>query len=640
MMRKRRRIALFANGWNDEYLLEFGHGACKCARELDADIFAFINYSTHGCTSEEENRGEANIFLLPDLRDFDGMLLLTNTLNQQRELDYLHSEVLKTGIPAISTEIELDGTVFFGTDNYSGMYDLAVHMIETHSVRDILFIGGFKEHSEVQIRLQAVLDAAREHNVEIPEKNILYADWSAASAQGCLESWLKENKAMPEAIICANDIMAAGICDWLGDRKYKVPDDVKVTGFDCIRAGQNYEPMITSVNREWYSMGYQALNLLMDKVEGREVQTRVSINTRLVCGESCGCELMVKKTKIQAELGRGDHERAIDGLASDQHFRHLYLSLRKNHTIEDLNRSFSHFFRSEAWMEGNNFMFCTHPRFLVMAENDDICKEPGYPEEMDVICSLYNGKSEEYKRLPTKEALFRAAERSETPGLYILVSVRSDDKNLGFAMLTRNFNILKDNILYVWTRHVNQYMDQVLSNVKIAELTKKLEELSVTDALTGIYNRMGCERILYPFLEECQNKGGRGVVMLADIDRMKTINDKFGHVQGDLALRTVADVLKTELPKGFMVARYGGDEFFIAGESDESISISEVAKHVSKQLAREVERKKIEFPLFISIGGVHLERGEAFKLGESLQKADEFMYKVKEKHHEKIDGKI
>lgn len=640
MIRKRRRIALFANGWNDEYLLEFGHGACKRAKELDVDIFAFTNYSTYGCTVEEENRGEANIFLLPDLRDFDGVLLLTNTLNQQRELDYLRNEVLRTGIPAVSTEIELDGTIFFETDNYSGMHDLAVHMLETHGVRDILFIGGFKEHREVQVRLQAVLDAAREYNVEIPEKNILYADWSAASAQSCLENWLKENKNLPEAIICANDIMAAGICDWLGDRKYKVPDDVKVTGFDCIRTGQNYDPMITSVNREWYSMGYQALNLLMDKVEGREVQTKVSINTRLVCGESCGCELAVKKAKVQAELGRDDHERAIDGLASDQHFRHLYLTLRKSHTIEELNRGFSHFFRSEAWMEGNNFMFCTHPRFLVMDENDNVCKEPGYPEEMDVICSLNNGKSEEFKRLPTKEALFRAAERSDAPGLYIFVSVRSDDKNLGFAMLTRNFNILKDNILYVWTRHMNQYMDQVLANVKIAELTKKLEELSVTDALTGIYNRMGCEKILYPFLEECQNKGSRGVVMLADIDRMKTINDNFGHVQGDLALRTVADVLRTELPKGFMVARYGGDEFFIAGESEDPISISDVAKHVSKQLAREVERRKIEFPLSISIGGVHLERGEAFRLGESLQKADDFMYKVKEKHHEKIDGKI
>lgn len=639
-MRKRRRVALFANGWNDEYVQEFGHGACKRARELDVDIFAFINYSTHGCMIEEENRGELNVFLLPDLRDFDGVLLLTNSLNQQRELDYLHGEILRMGIPAISTECELEGTVFFGTDNYSGMHDLAVHVFGKHGVRDVLFMGGPKEHREVQARLQAVLDAAGECSVKIPEKNILFADWSAASAQQCLEGWLQENETMPEAIICANDIMAAGLCDWLGDHGYKVPDDVKVTGFDCIRAGQNYEPMITSVNREWFGMGYQALNNLMDQVEGREVQPRISISTRLVCGESCGCELEVKKAEVQAELGRNDRERAIDGLASDQHFRHLYLMLRKNHTIEDLNQGFARFFRNEAWMEGNNFMLCTHPRLLVMGNDEETCKEPGYPAEMDVIVSLKDGKPEGPRRLPTKEAMFLAAERSEEPGLYIYVSIRSDDKNLGFAMLTRNLNILRDNILYIWTRHMNEYMDQILANVKIAELTKKLEELSVTDALTGVYNRMGCERILYPFLEECQNKGGRGVVMLADIDRMKTINDKFGHVQGDLALQTVADVLKTELPKGFLVARYGGDEFFIAGECEGDISVSDVAKHVSKQLAREVERRKIDFPLSISIGGVHLERGEAFRLGESLQKADDFMYRVKEKHHKEIDGKI
>ncbi|MGN0401554.1 MAG: diguanylate cyclase [Acetatifactor sp.] len=636
-MRKRKRIALFANGWNSEYLQEFGHGAFRYAKEMDTDMFFFINYSTHG-TEKEDNSGEFNIYLLPDLKDFDGAIFLTNTFNLDREIMYLQEQVQLAGIPVISTEYEMDGTYFCGADNYSGMYDLTTHLIKDHGIRDILFIGGYKVHVEVQARLRAVLDAARENGVEIPENNIVYGDWSAKSAQNCMAAWLNEGNALPEAVICANDIMAEGICDWLSEQGYKIPDDIKVTGFDCIRAGQEHDPVITSVNREWENMGYQAMRFLLDKVEGKATPPDIKISTRLVCGESCGCEYSDKKRERYAKLGRGDLEKAIDGLNSDQHLRHLYLCIRKVNTLEGMRQSYRNFFKGdESWMEGENFMLCIHPGFIRMDDEEDICKEPGYPEEMEVVCMLHNDKCEDCKRLPTKEAIFQAAERSDEPGLYLFVPVRSDDNNIGFAMMNRSLNILNDNILYVWTRHVNQYMDQVLSNVKIAKLTKKLEDLSVTDALTGVYNRMGCERILYPFLEECQKKGGRGIVMIADIDRMKTINDKYGHGEGDMALKTVASVLKAELPEGFLVSRFGGDEFFIAGESDGKTCLDEIIKRVSKQLASEVELRKLVFPLTISIGGVEMEKGEKFELYDCLQKADKFMYSVKERHHKEID---
>ena len=68
-MGKRKRIAIFANGWNNEYLQEFGQGAFQCAKVTDTDLFVFTNYSAHGL-NEVDNSGEFNIYLLPDLNDF------------------------------------------------------------------------------------------------------------------------------------------------------------------------------------------------------------------------------------------------------------------------------------------------------------------------------------------------------------------------------------------------------------------------------------------------------------------------------------------------------------------------------------------------------------------------------------------
>ena len=223
--------------------------------------------------------------------------------------------------------------------------------------------------------------------------------------------------------------------------------------------------------------------------------------------------------------------------------------------------------------------------------------------------------------------------------MYIFVPLHNEDKNLGFAMMSRDFGIADNNLLYIWTRHMNQYLEQIRSNVKIAELTKRLTELSHTDFLTKTYNRVGCEEIMYPFLNECQQRGGRGVLMIADVDHMKQINDKYGHPAGDLALYTVATLLKEELPKGFMVARYGGDEFLLIGEWDGSFTIESVIKSVEDKLAKVVKEKEIQFDLTVSLGGVVLEAGEKFDLTENLQRADKNMYREKAVHHKSTDGK-
>lgn len=630
----RKRIAVFANGWGSEYLREIGRGVSRYSAEQDTDIFAFVNYSAYSET-KVENIGEFNIFMLPDIRQYDGVILLTNSFNLQMEVDFLQQKVLESGVPAVSLEYELDGMNYIGTDNYSGMYDLTAHMITHHNVKNILYIGGFREHPECQTRLKAVLDAAADHQIVIDEDAILYGDWSAASAEQCLEQWLAKGRPLPDAVICANDLMAVAACDWLTERGYRVPEDVKVTGYDCINQAREHEPAITTVNRGWDDLGYQAAELVMNRSDKKKQPIRMKLTSRLVCGGSCGCCDEEYESKVRSGHGRNYSVR-MDGVETDRHFRHLYMAVRKDETADEFSKSLSAFYCQEGWMEGKNFALYLNPDFFNPDEQDEYLKKPGYGNEMDMICSLKNGEPEEYGQITLSQALFRAAERSKEAGTYLFVPLHSEDKHFGFAMLTRDFDIAMDKLLYIWTRHMGQYIEQVRSNARIAELTRRLSVLSVTDVLTGIYNRAGCEKIIYPFLQECQQKGGRGIVMIADIDRMKIINDRYGHGQGDLALKISAEVLRQELPEGFLIARFGGDEFLIAGEKKEGISLEAMIERITKRIASEAKLQNIPFHLTLSIGGVILKRGESFELNECLQKADEYMYQMKEVHHKKI----
>lgn len=94
-------------------------------------------------------------------------------------------------------------------------------------------------------------------------------------------------------------------------------------------------------------------------------------------------------------------------------------------------------------------------------------------------------------------------------------------------------------------------------------LRQKLEELAFKDGLTGIYNRTYFIEQSGRLLKEAEAAGGTMSVILFDIDYFKNINDQYGHLQGDEALRHIARVSGSLLGGGSIFARYGGEEFVI-----------------------------------------------------------------------------
>lgn len=627
----KKRVAVFANGWSDDYLQEVTGGILRAAEENNADIFVFVNHSAFA-ESEKQNTGEANIFRLPDIGEFDGVILMANSFNSDFELNYLTEKIKETNVPAVSLEYKIDGTISIITDSYSGMYKLAEHVISEHGARHILYLGGTKEHPDSNIRMRAVTDAAAAHGIAIPEGDIIYADFSKKMALAVFTQWLDKNGELPDVIMCANDVMAMGICEWLDDHNYKVPEDVIVTGYDCSNLGQQRYPSLATVNHDWNKMGYTAMNILADKIAGKETETEIILDSEVVLGVSCGCE---QDKAMYNRIIKKIKGNTIDGLLSDSHFRHIYLAVRKASDKEGLSRSFASLFEREHWMEGDDFMLCLEPEFFNIVEGDENLYIEGYSDRLHAICSLKDGVSKEHCIIDRKDAVFCKADEKEKPGIYIYVPLHSEGKIFGFAMITRDINIIIDKYLYIWTRHMIEYLEQVRNNFTIAELTKKLTELSVTDVLTGVYNRVGCDRIMYPMLENCSKQGIACSIMMVDVDRLKTINDVYGHANGDKAICTVASVLTEALPDGWIVVRFGGDEFLAGGMCANGEDVRDISDQVETKLKDEVKIRDIKFPLTVSIGSVMLEPGGVFNIEKSLTEADQHMYKIKQKHHER-----
>lgn len=629
----KRKIAVFSSGWCGDYFYEVMGGIQDMCKRNNIDVFAFVNFSVP-IDVTHSNDSETNLFSLPDLNDFDGAILLANSFNDEKEVEYISDRIREAGIKAISIEYEIEGIPSIFTDNYAGMYELVEHIIVEHGKKNLVYIGGASDHPENIERCKAFNDALDNNGVVIPDNNIFHADWSKKTAVEMFVNWIDSNEGrVPEAVICANDIMAIGISEWLLDHGYNIPKDIVVTGYDCIQVAQEFKPAIASVNHEWGKMGILATETLLDMIDGKKPKHTV-LKTSFVPNTSCGCTDKISVFDSKKLLRNDSAGYRVGAIELDSHFRHIYICIRKAGNIEDLHISLTERFKNGRLLEGNDFKIVLEPEFFNIVENDTNLRKTGYSDNLELVVSFIDGKSFPRKRVTKKEAIFETADAKEEPGFYMFCPLYSDNRVYGFAMLTAGAHIVCDNHLYIWTRHMNEYLEQVRRNITIENLTSRLTKLSVTDVLTGVYNRAGCEQLLYPMLEDWKKSGGTGAVMIVDIDKMKDINDNHGHACGDLALKTVVDVIKGEMPEGWIISRFGGDEFLLGGRVlDENLDISEFIQRCENKLEKEVKARGIPFNISVSMGGVKIKPEDDMSIEQFLQKADHFMYDEKQCHH-------
>ena len=145
-----------------------------------------------------------------------------------------------------------------------------------------------------------------------------------------------------------------------------------------------------------------------------------------------------------------------------------------------------------------------------------------------------------------------------------------------------------------------------------------------TDFLTGLFNR----RYLYRYIEE--GEGMPFAMYYIDLDNFKSLNDKFGHHEGDRALTTTANTLKESMPDA-VIARVGGDEFLIVELGEyEPEEIEQRRKWLEGKLEQVYEQDEMLRTISASIGSVYAEAGNT-AFDTLLGEADSFMYREKKR---------
>ena len=193
-----------------------------------------------------------------------------------------------------------------------------------------------------------------------------------------------------------------------------------------------------------------------------------------------------------------------------------------------------------------------------------------------------------------------------------------------------------------------EYSEEGISDAAI-----RLEKESITDHLTGIFNRRGLERELHAAIQRLNSKKDESedevkkfekkrkastdhiLFFLIDLNAFKPINDTYGHEVGDEALKLVARYLEEEaIDRKGRGARFGGDEFALLQETEgdvTSVDLQRIARRVQKKINSRLSMptKKGELKFTVSVGCAMLKRGENKTAKELRDEADAQMYLMK-----------
>ena len=164
-------------------------------------------------------------------------------------------------------------------------------------------------------------------------------------------------------------------------------------------------------------------------------------------------------------------------------------------------------------------------------------------------------------------------------------------------------------------------VDNVTERVR---LEKKVEELSIIDGLTGVYNR---NYLKYRVEEKKKKMIFPFTVIMSDCNYLKKVNDQYGHEYGDILLKIVADTLKEEIPEDSPVIRMGGDEFMILGNGITEEKASELMANIRESLKRKSKKKN---PLSLAMGSYTIQSKD-FSFEEVCHEADLRMYADKKR---------
>ncbi|SCI28654.1 Probable diguanylate cyclase AdrA [uncultured Ruminococcus sp.] len=623
-----KKIALITNGQARYMTHEWLHGYRRYISDHNSDIDLYI-FHCFGNFSQDQsyNVGEYNIFRLPRLSDFDGILLDLALIPDHELKEEVIIRARRASVPVISFLDKVPDLYFSGIDNYHAICTLMEHLITEHGCTKLNYVGGIIGNQENQQRFLAYKDTLKKHGIAFEPDRIYELNYEVETGLKAFTVF-QERRLLPEAFVCANDNIAAGVCLAAQDAGYSVPGDFLVTGFDNTTKSINFYPPITTVEFSKAHIMYNALGLLADVWNGTAKSSQVFSPTRCIYRESSGCTSLFPadpgkyvSSQIMAEVRQGDMLNWMMDLD-----RFLLDCTSFTELAEHLH----------TWLSTHgcgNLSLLMNPDIFLLEKIDALAEIPddlyldfGYPKQMTVVYPCSGNEAGELD-LSTGKLLPEVSE-SDIPNVYFFVPVHFRKREIGYLVLENCDYLLTHQFLFETLNTFRTSIEALYGKLILQKKNRQLSQLYIHDSLTGLYNRMAYEKLALPVFNQYMKSKKPVGIMFIDADHLKYINDTFGHDMGNLAISSIASVIRQHCPANSVSMRYGGDEFVCVIPDYDQTQMQKLKQNLLDSLATLSRNSRMAFPIEASIGFVVAD-DSVFSLNDYINLADEKMYAEK-----------
>jgi diguanylate cyclase (GGDEF)-like protein len=469
----------------------------------------------------------------------------------------------------------------------------------------------------------------------VREDAVYYGEFNIEDGAPAVRHFYDKLGMKPDLIVCANDGMALGVRQALTRRGLRVPGDVAVTGFDDTRLSPWLESPLTTVRQPVEASGRKAVEMLKEYMDGKSLNAAVSYQkTELIVRGSCGCRPGDSEASSRKSAERGE------GSILDNDAIESFITRDKERVVESALSRFCNEIANNLSVGGHaereaEILETLGIDSFCLASFDD--GNPSMDGASRLIIAWVGGRRIELPagglRFPTRAILPEAAFPRRR---FTLIGEALACGEECFGILWLPAGAIGNNIYEVFRVRLSDAirtaktmrMLQVL-NARLEEARIKLEELSITDELTGHYNRRGFMTIADQQIAYCRRRGEGFWILYIDLDGLKAINDRYSHEEGDVAIRRFGDAISSAFRESDIVARFGGDEFTIMAPNTPKGALERLVGRLAKSVSAANLELARDWELSISLGAFYSDPKCAFALDVMMDIADKDLHAAK-----------
>ena len=628
---KKRKIALIAASWDGETLAATINGIKERLDGSGMDLYVFLCFPAFGLDSPD-NISQFNIFSLPHYEDYDGYIFSINVVQGYDMLKKYHQPLLQCGKPMVSLECEMEGVPTIIPDGYDAEYRLIDHLIKEHGCRRINYVGGSPEHPDNILRKKAYTNALKANGIEVDERRIRDYSFMEADGHQAYAEFKESGLEMPDAVVCANDAMALGYCQAAEEDGKYPPDDFMIIGYDNDENSRAFTPLISTIDKDAYAMGRIGCDALLRLMDGETVEPKISYAQNLVLRGSCGCyapEELVEWDNRQ--LQRQIYYRVKEESA---YYETLNL-MRQNLAISDSEGLYNYYMLEiMRHFEMYGYCMCINQSVYYGTHAIEFSLDTSYDDEQYVLSGMKHGVSQNEAMIIKKRDVVPdyLQQNDKDTHVYMIMPMQRYGACIGYFVLIDSTLILHRKMALYMMGAINSSYGNLRNFENLRKMNKRLDSVYVKDALTDMYNRFGYMRDGYAMFEKSKVYGKPLMVMFMDMDRLKEINDIYGHSHGDNALIMFSGVLKACAGEDKIAVRYGGDEFLIIGQVEDESEADAFKVALETALNEANAKSDLPYQIEASIGYVLTDTKGTKELDDYVEEADTLMYEVKKRN--------